>query len=79
MTRDLFLLASLGILKFIPAGRNGRKHRMSRVFFTSHTVVEHGWAGGGGGDEFGDARGAHDAGFNELFRSPLVPPLKPPL
>ena len=39
MTRDLFLFASLGILKFIPiSGRNGRMHRMSRVFFMSHAV-----------------------------------------
>lgn len=70
VTRDLFLLASLGILKFIPAaGRNGRRH-WSRVFFTVR---------GGTGDEFGGARGARTTlGFNELFRSPLVPPLKPP-
>lgn len=39
---------------------------MSRVFFTLGSV-------GMRGDEFGDARGAHDAGFNELFYSPLVP------
>lgn len=26
-------------------------------------------------DEFGGARGARDVGFNELFCSPLVPPL----
>lgn len=67
MTRDLFLLAPLGILKFIPAtGRNGRKH-WSRVFFTSPPRWD------GVSDEFGDARGAHGAGFNELFRHSCHP------
>lgn len=82
MTRDLFLLASLGALKFISAaGRNDRKHPMSRWFFFFSFFVSHRsrtrWREES--DEFGDARGAHDAGFNELFCSPLVPPLKPPL
>jgi len=78
VTHDLFLFASLGILKFIPISRrNGRMHRMSRVFFyVSRREMRR---QGRGGDEFGDTRGAHDAGFNELFCSPLVPPLKPPL
>jgi len=40
VTHDLFLLETL---KFIPAvGRTGRKHRMSRVFFTSHIAVGRG-------------------------------------
>ena len=49
-------------------------HRMSRVFFyVSRREMRR---QGRGGDEFGDTRGAHDAGFNELF---CLPPLKPPL
>lgn len=36
----------------------GEMHRISRVFFTSHIVV-----GRRGGDEFGDARGAHHVEF----------------
>lgn len=59
---------SLWKLKFICLASNRKHRRIFRVFFTSHDR-------GMRNDEFGDAKGAHDAGFNELFCSPLVQPL----
>lgn len=65
---DLFLFASLWKLKFICLASNRKQRRIFRVFFTYHDK-------GMRNDEFGDAEGEHDAGFNELFCSPLVQPL----
>lgn len=75
--RDLFLFASLGILKFIPVpGRNSRMHRMSRVFFMSHAVKREGKGEEVTNSVIPGVRITLIILMNSC--SPLVPPLKPP-